>query len=68
MEYTDNGTLRNFLKEKFVNLTWNYKLNLAALQLACAISNLHDEGIAHRNLVINLHYIIIIYIVHRSIY
>jgi serine/threonine protein kinase len=57
MEYADSGTLRNYLKERFVNLTWNDKLNLA-LQLARAVSCLHDEGIAHRDLVINLYYII----------
>ena len=42
----------NYLKENFENLTWNDKFNLAA-QLAYAVSCLHDEGIVHRDLVIN---------------
>ncbi|RIA92718.1 kinase-like domain-containing protein, partial [Glomus cerebriforme] len=29
LEYADGGTLRNYLKENFVNLTWNDKFNLA---------------------------------------
>ncbi|GBB88071.1 hypothetical protein RclHR1_01460021 [Rhizophagus clarus] len=49
IEYADNGTLRNYLKEHFINLTWSDKLNLA-LQLASAVSCLHDEGVAHRDL------------------
>ncbi|GBC05769.1 hypothetical protein RclHR1_06410006 [Rhizophagus clarus] len=49
MEYADSGTLRNYLSERFVNLTWNDKLNLA-LQLTNAISYLHDNRITHYNL------------------
>ncbi|RGB40152.1 kinase-like domain-containing protein [Rhizophagus diaphanus] len=49
MEYANGGTLRSYLKEHFNNLTWNEKLNLA-LQLAHAVSCLHDEGIVHRDL------------------
>ncbi|GES87962.1 kinase-like domain-containing protein [Rhizophagus clarus] len=49
MEYADSGTLRNYLSERFVNLTWNDKFNLA-LQLVNAISFLHDGEIAHRDL------------------
>ncbi|GBB88066.1 hypothetical protein RclHR1_01460016 [Rhizophagus clarus] len=49
MEYADGGNLRSYLKEHFDNLTWNEKLNMA-LQLACAILCLHDEGIVHRDL------------------
>jgi serine/threonine protein kinase len=60
MEYADNGTLQDYLKEHFNNLTWNDKLNLA-LQLARAVSHLHDEGILHRDLVI-------IYIIFVMIY
>ena len=55
MEYADNGTLRNYLKDHFENLTWDNKFNLA-LQLACAVSCLHDERIVHRDLVIHLLY------------
>ena len=50
MEYADGGTLRNYLKENFDNLTWKDKYNLA-YQLTCAVSCLHDEGIVHRDLV-----------------
>ena len=50
MEYADGGTLRNYLKDNFDNLTWDDKFNLA-LQLACAVSCLHHEGIVHRDLV-----------------
>ncbi|CAB4438316.1 unnamed protein product [Rhizophagus irregularis] len=49
MEYTDSGTLRNYLSERFENLTWNDKLNLA-FQLADAISYLHDKEIMHHDL------------------
>ena len=56
MEYADAGTLKNYLKENFNNLTWNNKYNLA-YQLACAVSCLHNERIVHRDLVIYLLYI-----------
>ena len=56
MEYADGGTLQNYLKEHFINLTWDNKINLA-LQLAYAVSCLHDEKIVHRDLVIVLHFI-----------
>ncbi|RGB27588.1 kinase-like domain-containing protein [Rhizophagus diaphanus] len=49
MEYADSGTLRSYLREYFDDLTWNDKLSLA-LQLANAISCLHDEEIVHRDL------------------
>ncbi|GBC22126.2 kinase-like domain-containing protein [Rhizophagus irregularis DAOM 181602=DAOM 197198] len=49
MEYADSGTLRNYLSERFENLTWNDKLNLA-FQLADAISYLHNKGITHHDL------------------
>jgi serine/threonine protein kinase len=52
MEYADSGTLKDYLKETFNNLTWNDKYNLA-YQLACAVSCLHNEGIVHRDLVIH---------------
>jgi serine/threonine protein kinase len=53
MEYADGGSLRNYLKNNFSNLTWEDKYNLA-YQLAEAVSCLHDEEIVHRDLVINL--------------
>ena len=64
MEYADSGTLKDYLKERFNDLTWDHKINLA-LQLAYAISCLHDEGIVHRDLVIYciIHYITIINVI-----
>jgi serine/threonine protein kinase len=50
MEYADSGTLRHYLSERFENLTWNDKLNLA-FQLTDAISYLHDKEIMHHDLV-----------------
>ncbi|CAB5303477.1 unnamed protein product [Rhizophagus irregularis] len=49
MEYADGGSLRNYLKENFGELTWDDKC-LMAYQLACAVSCLHDEKIIHRDL------------------
>ncbi|CAB4436908.1 unnamed protein product [Rhizophagus irregularis] len=49
MEYADSGTLKNYLKENFNNLTWSNKYNLA-YQLASAVACLHNEGIVHRDL------------------
>ncbi|GBC32861.2 kinase-like domain-containing protein [Rhizophagus irregularis DAOM 181602=DAOM 197198] len=49
MEYADSGTLKDYLKKNFNNLTWDDKYNLA-YQLACAVSCLHNEGIVHRDL------------------
>ncbi|PKK76715.1 kinase-like protein [Rhizophagus irregularis] len=49
LEYADGGTLQNYLKENFLDLTWSDKLNLA-LQLSYAVSCLHDEEIIHLDL------------------
>ncbi|GBC04391.1 hypothetical protein RclHR1_05660006 [Rhizophagus clarus] len=46
MDYADNGTLQDYLKKHFNNLNWNDKLNMA-LQLAYAVSIMHEEGIVH---------------------
>jgi serine/threonine protein kinase len=51
LEYANQGTLKNYLKLNFNNLTWNNKYNMA-YQLACAVMCLHDEGIIHNDLVI----------------
>jgi serine/threonine protein kinase len=61
MEYADGGTLQKYLKENFNNLTWNDKFRIAH-QLACAVMNLHDEGIIHRDLVIHLYYMHYVFI------
>jgi serine/threonine protein kinase len=53
MEYADSGTLKDYLKKNFNNLTWDDKYNMAH-QLSSAVSCLHDEGIVHRDLVITL--------------
>lgn len=51
MEYADGGSLRNYLKENFSNLTWDDKYRLA-YQLACGVLCLHNRGIVHCDLVI----------------
>ena len=51
MEYADSGSLRNYLKENFNQLTWENKYNLA-YQLTSAVLCLHSEGIVHCDLVI----------------
>jgi serine/threonine protein kinase len=50
MEYANSGSLRNYLKENFNNLTWEDKYKLT-YQLASAVACLHDEGIVHCDLV-----------------
>jgi len=50
MEYADGGSLQSYLKKNFNNLAWNDKYKLAC-QLTSAVLCLHDEGIAHRDLV-----------------
>jgi len=52
-EYADSSSLRNYLKESFKNLTWEDKYKLA-YQLACVVTFLHDRGIVHCDLVIDL--------------
>ncbi|CAB4437576.1 unnamed protein product [Rhizophagus irregularis] len=49
MEYADSGTLREYLKKNFRNLTWDDKFKMAH-QLACAVLCLHEENIIHRDL------------------
>ncbi|GBB88263.1 hypothetical protein RclHR1_01480028 [Rhizophagus clarus] len=49
LEYADGGSLRDYLKKNFHDLTWNNKFNLA-LQLSYAVSCLHDEGVIHLDL------------------
>ena len=56
MEYADSGSLNEYLKKNFKNLTWEDKYKLAH-QLACAVECLHDEEIVHRDLVIYSIYI-----------
>ena len=60
MEYADGGSLKNYLKENFDNLTWGDKYKFA-FQLACAVSCLHEEGIIHRDLVILHNAIFLVY-------
>ncbi len=51
MEYAVSGTLNTYLNEKFNELDWNDK-NQLALQLASAVAFIHECGIIHRDLVI----------------
>jgi serine/threonine protein kinase len=63
MEHADSGSLQNYLKENFNELTWEDKYKLA-YQLVCAVSYLHDKEIVHQDLVINnlIHQITVILI------
>ncbi|CAI2191289.1 689_t:CDS:1, partial [Funneliformis geosporum] len=49
MEFADGGSLGNYLKNNFDNLTWEDKYKFA-YQLAYAVSYLHEEGIVHHDL------------------
>jgi len=49
LEYSDNGTLREYLKKNFDTFNWESQLNFAK-QIASAIVCLHDNGIIHRDL------------------
>ena len=51
MEYADGGSLKQYLKKNFSNLSRENKYGLA-YQLAYAVLCLHNEGIIHRDLVI----------------
>jgi serine/threonine protein kinase len=51
MEYADGGTLHSYLMGHFHKLDWNDKFRLA-IQLANAISCIHNEDIVHGDLVI----------------
>ena len=66
MEYADSGTLRDYLKKNFNNLTWDDKFNLA-LQLAYAVLCLHDERIIHRDLVIYIYSITILWCTYNAL-
>lgn len=50
LEYANNGSLSAYLREQINKLDWKNKLSLA-LQLAKAVSYLHDNDIIHRDLV-----------------
>ena len=51
LEYADGGTLNDYLSKNFHLLNWNDK-NKLALQLASAVTFIHDCNIIHRDLVI----------------
>ena len=51
LEYADSGTLKTYLSERFNELDWNDKYQLA-LQLASAVAYMHEFDIIHRDLVI----------------
>jgi serine/threonine protein kinase len=52
-EYADGGSLRNYLKKNFETLDWCDKHTIA-YQISCAVSCLHEEGIIHCDLVIDI--------------
>ncbi|PKY57882.1 kinase-like protein [Rhizophagus irregularis] len=49
LEYADSGTLGEFLKDNFNRLDWNMKLQFA-IQIADAVSCLHENDIIHCDL------------------
>ena len=50
LEYADSGTLRNYLEDNFSKLDWNIKLQFA-IQIADAVTCMHQNDIIHRDLV-----------------
>jgi serine/threonine protein kinase len=50
LEYADSGTLGNYLKENFNKLDWSIKLQFA-IQIADAVSYIHQHDIIHCDLV-----------------
>jgi serine/threonine protein kinase len=53
LEFADNGTLENYLKNNFNKLSWDMKLQFA-IQIADAVSCIHKNNIIHRDLVSNI--------------
>ncbi|RGB40250.1 kinase-like domain-containing protein [Rhizophagus diaphanus] len=49
LEYADRGTLKNYLKNNFNKLDWNFKLKFA-IQFADAVSCIHQKEIVHNDL------------------
>ncbi|POG65382.1 kinase-like domain-containing protein [Rhizophagus irregularis DAOM 181602=DAOM 197198] len=49
LEYADSGTLKNYLKKNFNKLDWNIKLQFA-IQIAAAVSCIHQKDIIHNDL------------------
>ncbi|CAI2195649.1 13916_t:CDS:2, partial [Funneliformis geosporum] len=49
LEYADSNTLKDYLNQHFKELQWNDKIGLA-LQLASAVSFLHEFDIVHCDL------------------
>ena len=56
LEYADNGTLRNYLKNNFNKMDWDMKLQFA-IQIADAVSCMHQKNIIHRDLVSGLFFL-----------
>ena len=53
LKYADSGTLGDYLKDNFSKLNWNIKLQFA-IQIADAVSCIHQKNIIHRDLVRSL--------------
>ncbi|GBC28758.2 kinase-like domain-containing protein [Rhizophagus irregularis DAOM 181602=DAOM 197198] len=49
LEYTNNGNLRDFLKENFGSLQWENKIRMA-LDITRGLKYLHSKNIIHKNL------------------
>ena len=50
LEYADHGTLGSYLKDNFTKMDWDIKLQFA-IQIADAVSYMHQRNIVHRDLV-----------------
>jgi serine/threonine protein kinase len=51
LEFANQGTLRQYLKDRFNSLEWEDKIQMA-LGIASGLNCLHSRGIIHRDLVI----------------
>ncbi|RIB24547.1 kinase-like domain-containing protein [Gigaspora rosea] len=49
LEYANEGTLREYLKKRFLKLQWTDKLRIAK-EIALGLLYLHDKNIIHRDL------------------
>lgn len=52
LEYANEGSLRDYLKNQFSTLNWNQKIEMA-LDVTRGLMCLHSENIIHRSLVSN---------------
>lgn len=61
LQYANQGNLREYLKNKFISLEWNDKVQLA-LDITRGLKCLHSRKIIHRDLV-NLYYSVYFFLI-----